>query len=161
RRPGDAALVVFAVRTERGGTDAALKALLTPRRPAALAWSPANLASTDPVRARISPLSLDADGGGRAEGSVWVAESSAARGLARVGAGVPGPGGLGREGLDQARAEIQEALAEAVVVPTRWDTVSVLDAADGAEFPVPIAGGRTVPGDENASPWRTYPAGEY
>ena len=38
-----AAIVVFAVRTERAGADAALKSLLIPRRAAPLAWSPATL----------------------------------------------------------------------------------------------------------------------
>jgi len=161
RRPGDAAIVVFAVRTDRTGADAAIRNLLTPRRPAALAWSPVTPASTDPVRAKTTALSLDADGGGRAEGTAWMIESPAAPGLALVIAAFPGTGGLGKEGLDQSRAEIQEAIAESVIVPPRWDTVTVLDAADGAEFPVPIAGGRTAPGDENASPWRTYPAGEF
>lgn len=161
RRPGDAAIAVFTVRTERGGADAAIKRLLTPRRPGALAWSPVTLASTNPIRARTTALSLDADGGGRADGAVWLVESSAAPGLALVITAFPGTGGLGKEGLEQSRAEIQEALAESVVVPPRWDTVTVIDAEDGSEFPVPVAGGRTAPGDENASPWRTYPVGEF
>jgi len=95
------------------------------------------------------------------EGSLYLIESPASTGVALVIAVFPGTGGLGKEGLEQTRAEIQEALAEAVLVPPRWATLALLDAGDGEDVPVPIAGGRTAAGDETTSPWRTYPAGEF
>lgn len=161
RRPGDAAIVIFAVRSGEAGAEAALARLLTSRRPAPLAWSPVSVASTDTVQTRSTALSVDADSGGRAEGFLWLAESAAAPGIGLVVAAFPGTAGLGTAGLEQSRLEIQEALAEAVLVPVRWSGLAVLDAGAGEEFPVPIAGGRLLPGDERVSPWRTYPAGEF